>query len=158
MTSSSIDFKSTKKFNFRVVLCRIRLFPTSISKIKWLWSEPSLKTYLQHISFWFANQWNWFSFCSSSGCTTNTMNIWFVIIWQCHIYNSSNWWNIQTTSSYIRTNKNITFAIFEIGFSRISKSKAAQKDIKLPTRIHPEGAKRVVITDNFVSLRRHKWF
>ena len=117
-------------FNSRVVLCRIRLFPTSISKIKWLESELSLKTYLQHISFWFANQWNWFSFRSSSGCTTNTMNIWFVIIWQCHIYNSSNWWNVQTTSSYIRTNKNITFAIFEIGFSRIRKSLQSPRRLK----------------------------
>ena len=32
-------------FKFRVVLCRIRLFPTLISKIKWLWSElPLIKT------------------------------------------------------------------------------------------------------------------
>ena len=36
LTSSSIDFESMKKFNFRVVLCRIRWFPTLIGKIKWL--------------------------------------------------------------------------------------------------------------------------
>ena len=30
------------RFNFRVVLYRIRLFPTLISKIKWLWSELPL--------------------------------------------------------------------------------------------------------------------
>ena len=30
-------------FNFRVVLCRIRLFPTLISIIQWLWSELPLK-------------------------------------------------------------------------------------------------------------------
>jgi len=29
-------------FKFRVVLCRIHLFPTLISKIKWLGSEPPL--------------------------------------------------------------------------------------------------------------------
>ena len=29
-------------FNFRVVVCRIRPFPTLISKIKWLWSELPL--------------------------------------------------------------------------------------------------------------------
>ena len=29
-------------FNFRVVACRIRLFPTLISKIKWLWYELPL--------------------------------------------------------------------------------------------------------------------
>ena len=31
-----------KSFNLRVVLCRIRLFPTLISKIIWLWSELPL--------------------------------------------------------------------------------------------------------------------
>ena len=36
LTSSSIDFESIKKFNFRVVLCRIRRFPTLVGKIKWL--------------------------------------------------------------------------------------------------------------------------
>ena len=30
------------RFKFRVVLCRIRLLPTLISKIKWLWSELPL--------------------------------------------------------------------------------------------------------------------
>ena len=37
MTSSSIDFESIQNssFNLRVVACRIRLFPTLISKIKW---------------------------------------------------------------------------------------------------------------------------
>ena len=30
------------KFKFRVVLCRIRLFPTLVSKIKWLGSELPL--------------------------------------------------------------------------------------------------------------------
>ena len=39
----SIDFESILKFNFRVVLCRIRLFPTLISKIKWLGSKLPLK-------------------------------------------------------------------------------------------------------------------
>ena len=34
MMPSSIDFESISKFNFRVVLCRIRFFPTLISKIK----------------------------------------------------------------------------------------------------------------------------
>ena len=29
-------------FNFRVVLCRIRLIPTLISKIRWFWSELPL--------------------------------------------------------------------------------------------------------------------
>ena len=41
MTSSSIDFKqnqTSSSFKFRVVLCRIRLVPIWISKIKWL--EP----------------------------------------------------------------------------------------------------------------------
>ena len=35
---STIDFESIQKFIFRVVLCQIRLFPTLISKIEWLWS------------------------------------------------------------------------------------------------------------------------
>jgi len=44
-----IFFRSTQNqkemtlFNFRVVLCRIRLFPTLISKIKWMWSGLPLK-------------------------------------------------------------------------------------------------------------------
>ena len=36
MMPSSIDFESTWKFNFKVYLCRTRLFPILISKIKWL--------------------------------------------------------------------------------------------------------------------------
>ena len=38
MKPSSIDCESNLKFNFRILLCRIRLFPTLISKIKWLGS------------------------------------------------------------------------------------------------------------------------
>jgi len=36
LNPASIDFGSIQKFNFRVVLCRIRLFPTLNSKIKWI--------------------------------------------------------------------------------------------------------------------------
>ena len=32
-----MNFYIDSKFEFRVVLCRIRLFPKLISKIKWLW-------------------------------------------------------------------------------------------------------------------------
>ena len=44
MTRSPVDFMSILKFDFKVVLCRIRLFPTMISKIKWLWSELPLSS------------------------------------------------------------------------------------------------------------------
>ena len=66
-------------FNLRVVLCRIRLFPTLISKIKWLVSELPLNKYINNsffspimddgppkkidtlgISFWFCNTALWF--------------------------------------------------------------------------------------------------
>ena len=40
-------------FKFKVVLCRIRPFPTLISKIKWLWSGLPLKIQEIHSNFWF---------------------------------------------------------------------------------------------------------
>ena len=45
-------------FVFRVVLCRIRLFPTLISKIKWLWPELPLK-WPVHDWFKMASGWWW---------------------------------------------------------------------------------------------------
>ena len=33
------------KFKFRIVMCRIRLFPTLISEMKWLWSEVQTLNY-----------------------------------------------------------------------------------------------------------------
>ena len=38
------------RFKFRVVICRIRLFPTLISKIKWLLSELPLRIILSNFS------------------------------------------------------------------------------------------------------------
>ena len=46
---SSIDFESIYKLNFKVVLCRIRLFPKLISKIKWLRSAKPIN--------WSVNLW-----------------------------------------------------------------------------------------------------
>ena len=49
ITTLSMNFQSVfsqprnSSFNFRVVLCRIRLFPTLISKIEWLGSGLPLK-------------------------------------------------------------------------------------------------------------------
>ena len=39
-------------FNFRFVICRIRLFPTLISKIKWLWSTLPLTLFLEIFFGW----------------------------------------------------------------------------------------------------------
>ena len=41
--------KIDSRFKFRVVICRIRLSPTLISKIKWLVSELPLKFVLTHL-------------------------------------------------------------------------------------------------------------
>ena len=39
---SILSRSRNSSFYFRVVVCRIRLFPTLISKINWLWSELPL--------------------------------------------------------------------------------------------------------------------
>ena len=67
MTPSSMDCGSIKKFKFRVVLCRIRLFPTLISK-KWFGSElpfnatwrsfwPLKLVFLTDCFLWFSFTW-----------------------------------------------------------------------------------------------------
>ena len=47
--SSSIGFESIWKFNSRIVLCRIRLFPTLILEIKWLGSGLPLNVTWLHL-------------------------------------------------------------------------------------------------------------
>ena len=61
-TSSSIDFELIQKFNCTVVLCRIRPFPTLISKMKWLRSRLPLNI-------------NSFSLCYSVILTLNFRNL-----------------------------------------------------------------------------------
>jgi len=63
MTSFSIDFESIQNlpFNFRVIACRIRLFPRLISKIKW----PGLYFFREFLPLcpqehWYYNySWYW---------------------------------------------------------------------------------------------------
>ena len=50
-------------FKFRVVLCRIRLFPTLISKIKWIWSVlPLIKWSILGATWWPIENQPWFEF------------------------------------------------------------------------------------------------
>ena len=53
---------------FRVVLCQIRLFPTLISKIKWLGSELPLRNFMSRMSQKTVSQWN-----PDLSCIANTV-------------------------------------------------------------------------------------
>ena len=57
IVSKSIEYESyyMMLFKFRVVLCRIRLFPTLISKMKWLWSGLPLNYRTSSVRRWSMN-------------------------------------------------------------------------------------------------------
>ena len=58
--STPIEWRNSK---FRVFLCRIRLFPTLISKIKWIWSVlPLIKWSILDATWWPIENQPWFEF------------------------------------------------------------------------------------------------
>ena len=72
------SWSRNSSFYFRVVVCRIRLFPTSISKIKWLGSELPLRTlWLVIRKFDF-----FFGICSCVQISGNCDNFWGFLAWK----------------------------------------------------------------------------